>query len=89
MDLEKKDFTKMGIRFNILGNIDAFYSGKKYNFEEINHDCKIQKKDNRYYLIVPTDINEKHSTKTNDCISLDPGVKTFLTGISKNKIVKI
>jgi len=91
MDMEKYNFSKNGIRYKTLGKIMGLYNGKKYNFEEIDCDCKLQHVDDKYYLFVPikgqnnTQLKKDH----NKMISIDPGIRTFGTGITENKIIKI
>jgi putative transposase len=91
MDLEKNNFSKKGLRPNILGSIKGIYNGIKYKFETINCDCKLQKIKNRYYLFVPCLIKNKNSINKNKNkqISIDPGIRTFFTCITENKIIKI
>ena len=46
----------------------------------INHDSRlIWTRDNRYYLIVPTDVQIQPKEPTHKAVALDPGVKTFQT----------
>ena len=89
MDLEKNNFSKNGIRSNILGNIKGYYNGEKFNFGEIVNDCRLQKKENTYYLYVPKKVEKIEIKKENKVITLDPGLRRFMTGITENKIVKI
>ena len=54
----------------------------------IKHDCKINFDGNAYYLIVPFS-KEKRTREQDGIISLDPGVRTFLTGVDGTKNVEI
>jgi putative transposase len=91
MDLEKNDFKSGSIRKNVLGKVNGYYNGKKYDFTEIKCDCRLQKneKTKEYTLFVPEEIKIKENKKKGKVISLDPGVRTFLTGITSDKVVKI
>ena len=90
LDLEKINFTKKGIRPNILGKMKGFYNGSKFDFSLIDCDCKLQKTNGNYYLFVPEKIETKISKKKkNKQITLDPGIRTFLTGITENKVIKV
>ena len=90
MDLEKGNFNKKGMRKKILGGIEAFYDGEPYNFGNVDADCRLIRKENNYYLYVPEKIeNEDEDEEEINPITLDPGIRTFNTGITKNKIVKI
>jgi putative transposase len=90
MDLEKVNFSKKGIRCQILGEVKGYYNGQPYNFGGITKDCKLQKVNNEYYLYVPTKIKKEGLTKKeNKVITIDPGIRRFGTGITENKIIKI
>ena len=90
MDLEKMDFNKEGIRSAILGDVKGYYNGEMFNFESIKCDCRLQKKEGKYYLYVPELIVfKKDKTKKNKQITIDPGIRRFCTGITENKIIKI
>ena len=90
MDMEKNNFTKNSIRSKELGRVCGYYNGKEFNFNTIDCDCKLQKKDEKYYLYVPELIvKKKENNKKNKQITIDPGIRKFGTGISENKIVKI
>ena len=90
MDLENKNFSKLGIRFALLGKIKGIYNGKEYNFERVNRDCKLQRIKGNYYLYVPEKAKyKKENLIKNKQITIDPGIRTFFTGITENKIVKI
>ena len=89
MDLEKNNFTKDGIRVKILGKIQGYYNNEKYDFSKIKHDCRLQKKEDKYYLYVPEKIEKEDKIKSNKQITIDPGIRTFITGITENKVIKI
>jgi len=89
MDLEKQNFTTNGIRPNILGKITGKYNGEIFNFNDIKCDCKLQKRKENYYLFVPEKIKKIQTEKPNKMISIDPGIRTFFTGITENKVIKI
>lgn len=92
MGLESNNFKSGSIRKKILGDVKGYYNGKKIKFSDINKDCKLSydKLLNRYTLYVPekADINN-NITNRNKVISLDPGIRTFMTGISEKKAIKI
>lgn len=90
MEMEKNNFTKNTIRNKELGKVYGYYNGKEYNFNEIDCDCKLQKKDGGYYLYVPELVSKNDKkNKKEEVISLDPGIRKFFTGISEKKIIKI
>lgn len=54
----------------------------------IEHDCKIHFDGDAYYLIVPF-IKRKKTREQDGIVSLDPGVRTFLTGVDYDKTVEL
>lgn len=55
---------------------------------EINHDCKIHFDGLYYYIIIPYKVKKINLNK-NGIISLDPGIRTFLSGVDMFKTVEI
>ena len=55
---------------------------------DIDHDCKIQFDGLDYFLIVPYKI-KSNEVDRNRIISLDPGVRTFLSGVDTDKRIEI
>lgn len=72
-----------------VGKIKARYNNKKFKLTNITKACKLQKLYNRYYLFIPKSIEQLDVDYENDYISLDPGVRTFMSGISENEIILI
>lgn len=87
MDIEKCYFYKDGFCKTSLGKM---ITKDIFNFNDIDSDCKLHfnSKINRFTLLIPTTTECKRNNNKN-FISIDPGLKTFLTGISSNKIYKI
>lgn len=87
MDIEKCYFYKDGFCKTSLGKM---LTKDEFKFDEIDSDCKLHYNSvsNRFTLLVPVK-TECKINKNKDFISIDPGLKTFLTGISSNKIYKI
>ena len=44
---------------------------------------------NQYYLLVPTKIEKTKNEQYSKFISLDPGVRTFMTGLSENEVLNL
>ena len=59
--------------------------------KEIKHDCRLVLEDNyRWYVLIPVENTETEPTRTKDkAISIDPGVRTFLTGYCEKGILEI
>jgi transposase len=78
----------------ILGNI-SYYSDikhkQKYELTNINKAVKLMydKLLDNYYLLIPEKVNKQNIAFKNDFISLDPGLRTFMTGISNNEVLEI
>jgi len=87
IDIERCYFHKTGLCKRILGTMKT---NCRFDFSTIKSDCKVHynKLLNRFTLLVPEQIDPKINNNK-DFISIDPGLKTFLTGISTNKIYKI
>jgi IS605 OrfB family transposase len=78
----------------ILGNINYYTDVKhkqKYELKEINNAVKLMhdKLTDNYYLFIPEKVNKKDIDFKKDFISLDPGLRTFMTGISNNEVLEI
>jgi len=56
---------------------------------DIKHDCKIHFDGSCYYLIVPYHKHKVQRKVDNGVISLDPGVRTFLTGVDDTQIIEL
>jgi len=90
MDLEKDNFKNNSIRKKVLGEVKGYYNGNEYNFDLVNADSRLQKNKGKYYLFVPELLEtDKEIKNKNKQITIDPGIRTFGTGITENKIVKI
>jgi len=98
MKIEKSFFLK-GNQISGLGKIKATYQDRingTINFDldtiiyNYNKDCilKYDSELNEYYLFVPYEV-ERQVNNLNNYISLDPGLRKFLTGITENQVVMI
>lgn len=88
---DKQCINKKGICYKAFGKIQYMYEGKVYNYNDIQKDFKIQYNsyNNKYILHVPIGINHIDNIKSHDIISLDPGIRVFMTGLSENESLKI
>lgn len=105
LTIEKTEFSKNAFFENVFGKIKGKYNGKRFKFDKVNSDSilKFNSKTNSYYLYVPCDVNvkserkkikkyrenEDNETEIKKMISLDPGLRTFMTGITENSVEKI
>lgn len=91
LDIEPSYFTDAGFCTRLLGPIEAYYNNIPFEWSTVNNTSQLQFdfEDNKYYLIVPEKSNTiKSKNVRRKWISLDPGIRTFLTGISTNQVVK-
>lgn len=90
MGLEKANFKTGSIRKEVLGIIKGTYNGKPFDFSAINCDCILRREKDEYVLLVPEHTEPEKKTKNkSEQITIDLGLRTFGTGITENKIVKI
>lgn len=87
--LEKGCFSsaKNGVLFpRTFGNLKGVYNKKqKLNNIKIDHDCRIVKKEDKYYLFLPTDYKVLDHIPMGT-IALDSGIRTFQTGYSPDDL---
>jgi putative transposase len=64
---------------------------EEYNMPETTNVSKIiyNIKDRKYYFVVNKRVEIKEQQTEKKVISIDPGIRTFLTGISENECIKI
>ena len=94
--VEKISITKKTIFPTLLGEeVKCFRDDLPFDLKVIaektsdSHcDCELHKINNEYFLIASEKIQRQINEKKN-LISMDPGVKTFMTGISNEEIIKI
>jgi len=96
LDVEKTYFSNKTMCKSVFGNkIECFLDNKEFNLNNIKQvykcDCKIQynKLTDKFILLVPEIIKTKQNNNKINLISLDPGIRTFMTGLSDNEVLKI
>lgn len=87
LDIEQCYFFNKGFCKRILGEMKTTTD---FNFNNVNHDSKLHYNSitNRFTLLVPF-TKETIDNTNNNFMSIDPGLKTFLTGLSSDKISNI
>ena len=55
----------------------------------IDHDCRLQVRKGKWFLVVPVRVKVKGVEKRNSWCSLDPGVRTFQTVYSEEMVLQI
>jgi transposase len=86
LGIEKSAFNKSTFFISRLGSLMINKSNFSYN--KINCDCSIIYKNNKFVLIIPM-MNRKILNTNNNYISIDPGIRTFLTGKTDKNIIEI
>jgi putative transposase len=91
LDIESSFFSKNQLLPSVLGPIKYIYNNKPYELDKVTSTCKIlyEKIHNRYTLLFPIKKEVEPKLHIKKLISLDPGIKTFITGLSENEIIKI
>ena len=97
LEIELGYIRKNKICPNILGEIKYIYNKKEYQLPKILNSVKINynKITDEYTLIIPQKYEAKEDkTKENkdmiaNVISLDPGLRTFMTGLSEDSTLDI
>lgn len=93
--IEPNYFTQGSLCPKILGMIECYYNGEKFDLSKIgneyNSECILfyEKKIDKYSLLIPTCVENNIKMHNKSFIALDPGIRTFMTGISENEIIKI
>ena len=89
LDVEQQYFKGHYIFKTILG--DKLKNNEDYDYSQIECDSKIHynANANRFTLLVPMELEKNNVDKENEYISIDPGIRTFLTGLSEDKVVEI
>ena len=91
IDIETQYIKNNCICPKVLGDIKYLYNKEPYLLNNINHNVKINYNSilDEYTLLIPIDNEELIIDNRNKLISLDPGLRTFMTGLSETGIVKI
>jgi putative transposase len=89
MDIEQQYFTKDTICKTKLGK--NLFNKNNMSYDKINRDCKLHycRLNDRFTLLVPEEQQRYERTENNDYMSIDPGMRTFLTGLCNDKQFEI
>ena len=92
LEIEKNYIRNNKICPGILGDIKYIYNKEEYILPEIKNNVKINYNSilNEYFLLIPQECKpEEPKNKRTNTISLDPGIRTFMTGLSEENAIKI
>ncbi len=89
LDIEKTSFNEKTFYKTILGN--EMKNNEDYNYKNIEKDSKLHYnvKTKKFTLLVPIEDEIINNKPNNDYISIDPGVRTFLTCLTNNNVIEI
>lgn len=93
IDIQKQSIQKKNDKelfiYKKVTNKETFHLRNPLTIE-IRYDCKIYYDGLNYYFIVPyKDDNVRIRDKDNGIIALDPGVRTFLSGVDHQRAIEI
>jgi putative transposase len=79
--IPKTAVTEKGIYHTMFGKLLA--SGK---IPKAEHDCRLVLQNDRYFLIVPQDVDAESCENQAGFVALDPGLRTFLVAYSERGV---
>ena len=83
--LQKSAIGAKGIFIRLLGQMRYSES-----LPDIRHDCRLVYEYGKWFVVIPVDMEKPTETRTKlRSVSLDPGVRTFLTGYCEEGILDI
>ena len=89
LDLETSCFQEKTFYKTFLGNVLLNKSNFSYNNIKANSKLHYNKKTNIFTLLIPIETKTKPHEPTDNYMSIDPGVRTFLTCLTNNKMIEI
>ena len=92
IDIEKEYIINNKICHKIFGDIKYIYNKEEVDLINIDSNVKINYNSitDEYLLLVPIKfINKEIQNKTKNLICLDPGLRTFMTGINEQESLQI
>lgn len=95
LDLEQQMYDKGSFCFRQLGEVKALYNGIDFDLSLLKtfykSDSRIiyNSEYNSFTLYVTEKAIKSNFKKTNDIISIDPGIRTFLTGLSNDHCIEL
>jgi putative transposase len=79
--IPKTAVTEKGIYHTIFGKLLA-----SEKIPKAEHDCRLVLQNDRYYLIVPQDVDAESCENQAGFVALDPGLRTFLVAYSERGV---
>ena len=91
LDVESVAFSHGNFYKKIFGQIQFKYNGEDFDIKCIKCDCKVyhDKLYDIFILLVPEEHTCEYHYPEYKTVALDPGLRTFMTGISKDNTIDI
>ncbi len=92
IDIENDKIKNGKLLYSQLGDIKYIYNNEEFFLDNIKYNVKINYNDmtKEYTLLIPKKVkNQTVEDKTENLISIDPGLRTFMSGITENSFVQI
>ena len=92
IDIEKENIKNSKLSYKIFGDIKYKYNNKDFILPKINHNIKINYNSitKEYILLLPiTNKTKEIENKPRNIIVLDPGLRTFMTGLTEREQLNI
>jgi transposase len=89
--IEPQYFLSNSTLYKLFGSINTEYNGKNYDLTMIRKESilKYNVRDDRYMLYIPCETQNKNIKHDKDVISIDLGLRTFITGVSNKDVIEI
>ena len=88
IDIEKENIKNGKLCYSLFGEIKYIYNNKDYELSNISNNIKINYNliTDEYTLLLPVvNKTEEIKNKPRNIIVLDPGLRTFMTGLSESE----
>lgn len=91
LEIEPCYIQQNGICPIILKEMKGFYDGEEIDWTTINTTCQLQydSENDKFSLFVPEKSNTQSHQQKQPWVALDPGIRTFLTGLSDTNVLQI
>jgi putative transposase len=91
MDIEHQYFRQSTLCKRIFGTMEFTYDNELFDVNTLKSECKILYDSiyNSFVLLVPETTETKYIAPDHKTVALDPGLRTFMTGISQNNAIEI
>jgi IS605 OrfB family transposase len=91
LDIETQLIKNNTICKRVFGDIKCSYDKEEFKLNDIKKACKIyyDTETDKYTLLVPIEITNGNIKNAKELISIDQGMRTFITGLSEDEVIKL